>query len=154
MPIQNLFNCVETVEATVACQIQSIRESDVELLQEILTSKLFESYEAASSTLEDSSTDIGEARRYIEKAAIKLCERNKILLRLQRTPVVLLSITEKIIDTTFGGLSGKLAGVASELGKEYLVGHGRVVLYNCSKMVSSIIQSRFQEYIKLKGGKF
>jgi hypothetical protein len=129
VPIANLFQSFRPIAPNVP-NIQSVESADGARFEQVLTSALFVDYERAASELENEALAPSRAVVHVEKAGRRLVAHNKGLLRTSTLPMLLLSVTAKLVDAVLGALPGKLASATLDVAKPLLGGDRRVIIYD------------------------
>jgi hypothetical protein len=132
LPIASLLQEFQNLSPSLP-NLRSAELADVARFESVLASTMFVDYERASLAIEDNNHSLTRTLEGIRPTVERLVSKNERLLRSKQVPLLLLSITAKLIDGVFGALPGKLAGVAADLAKPFLVDGRRLVIYDFSK---------------------
>lgn len=135
LPITGLLQAFQILAPSLP-NLRSAELADVARFESVLASTMFVDYERASLAIEDSNHPLTKTLKGIQPTVERLVSTNERLLRSKQVPLLLLSMTAKLIDGVFGALPGKLAGVVADLAKPFLVDGRRLVIYDFSQTLS------------------
>ncbi len=138
VPVVNLLGLLKPIAVAGLGQSHNVEREDVERLQEILRSDLFQDYSKDQALLNDAATPLPSALSSIIRTANELSQRNSRQLSVRKSAAAILRLTPAIVDTVLGKLPGSLAGAAAKLGLETLEDRRRVVVHSCKSMLRQL----------------
>ncbi len=138
IPVRNLFSAITTTDDELPGVRYDVSPKAVVQYEEILASSLYIDYKAASKGLESSTHPQQQALQDVRTTAARLAKRNAALLTPTKSRVSILQFTAKIVDTILGGLPGKLAGIAADLGSKAMAQEYRFTIYDFSGNIRDI----------------
>lgn len=150
LPIKCLLSGLQTNTPCVPSIRQTFTLQDIELFEEILSSRLFRQYEDSHGSLEDSNILLARAVESIGRKSRKLADKYPRLLRLKRVIVSALPLSSPIIESVFGKLPGKLAEFCTSLLSEWLEQERRLVVYQFDDLLEATMRSRMHQYLEKK----
>ena len=121
---------------------------DFRRLCEILQGDVFKTYSENQTHFDNAPVPVEQALTEVTETSRKLVSDNPRLLSLARGGLSVLSVSAKLIDAVFGKIPGAAAEGFARLGQQLLDQERRIVVYDFSKTVQSLVISNLVRMIR------
>jgi hypothetical protein len=150
LPIRALFASMENEHAHVAVPSVAISAANLDRFNEVISGRLFKTYEASHGGLDEGKTSVAAALKAIDQSSRLLTTKNSRFIKQKRIVVSLLPVTAKLIDVCFGKLPGILAEFSTNLLGKWLQDDRRIVIYRFDDVLRSTLQDRMHGLINAR----
>lgn len=151
IPVRNLLAAFEPINPVVVGVRSSVAARDVDLLEEIMASKVFHNYKSGHSGFDETSLAAQEAIKAIEKASRGVLDLHPAVLQSKRAVASLLPVTAKLIDVVCGKLPGILGDFFAGALVRWLNENRRVVVYQFPDLLGMTIDARMKDLMRKQG---
>jgi hypothetical protein len=139
VPISNLFSMISCSETPNPISQHVLSADDIERLNDILKSDLFDRYSASHASLDDAEIPITTAVSRVVATGRKLFSEKRGFLTLKKCGANVLQITPKVVDAIFGKLTGTVAELVTKIAINILESDRRIVIYDLQKTAAEIV---------------
>jgi hypothetical protein len=142
LPIKFLINsiCQDTVDLPYVRHF--LNKDDIKRFEKVFESKDFLEYKLAHSILDVESSKKKSAISKIQEKSINLYHKYSGLVNIKRGILTTLSVTPKLVDSTFGKLPGSIADSASKILTNIIATDRRIILYDYGPIYNEIYWER------------
>ncbi len=143
--LNNLFNCISTINIESPVPILSFEKKEIEIFEEIIRSDLFEEYVSSQKELENRDNKLSDVILYIKDKSINLIKKFRQNVYLKDHMIKVVDIGDNAVNTFGNKITSFLSKNLSNELKSMLNNDKRIIIYNFNHIFTEIFMQRLSK---------